>query len=186
MLGKTFEGNPVCPMPEPIPQNSEPLIQDPVDAAFERALAKARKGKSPVYSTPESIRRGEEFMAQARIAAAHNLVERIKRGEYISLEQLQAAWPVKRVTIIKAVATGRLFTVIGPLGEAYYPAFYSDSSLNRRMLQKVCKALGLLPAALKYHFFTSIFTSLGETPLEALRDGRVKEVLSTAAAYVEV
>lgn len=158
---------------------------DQDDAAIERALAKAREGKSPVYSTPESIRQGEEILAQARIDAANNLVERINRGEFIPLGQLQAAWPVDHAAINDEVAARRLFAVVGPSGENYYPAFYSDPSLDRRALEEVSEALGSLPAAVKYYFFTSKSFFLGETPLEALRKERTKQVLVAAAGFAD-
>lgn len=166
-------------------KGTEIITQAQIDAAVERTLTKAYEGKSPVYSTPESIRQGEEIMAQARIDAAHNLAERIKRGEFIPFRQLQAAWPVEHAAINETVATGRLFSVIGPSNENYYPAFYNDPSLDREALEKVSKALGSLPAVIKYHFFTARFFSLGETPLEALRKGRVEQVLAIAANYAE-
>lgn len=156
-----------------------------IDAVIERTLAKAREGRSPVHSTPESIRRGEEFMVQARLGSANNLADRIKRGEFVTSGQLQAAWLVKRATISNAVSASRLFSVVGPAGETYYPAFYTDPLLARRALGKVAQTLGSLPSASKYHFFISKFTSLGESPLEALRKGRVKHVLAAAACYAE-
>lgn len=161
------------------------MTQIQIDAAVERAPARAGKGKSPVYSTPESIQQGEEIMAQARINAAHNLAKRIKCGEFIPLTQLQAAWLVERSVINEALADGRLFAVISESNETYYPAFYIDSSLDRGALEEVCKALGSLPAAVKYYFFTTKFTYLGESPLEALRAGRVKQVLAMAAGYAD-
>lgn len=170
---------------ESICQDDEMLAQVRIDAAVDRALAKARQGQLPVQPTPESIRQGEEIMAQARINAALNLSERIQRGEYIRLDQLRITWPVKCTTIDKAVDVGRLFVVIGPSGENYYPAFYGDPSLDRRVLEKVSKALGALPATVKYHFYTAKSSFLDETPLEALRVGRVEQVLAAAAGYVE-
>lgn len=138
-----------------------------------------------MYTTCESIRQGEEIMAQARIDAASNLAEQIKRGEYISSIQLQTAWQVKPAAISSAVAAERLFAVVGPSGENYYPAFFTDPSLDRCVLERVTKALGSLPATSKYHFFTSAFTWLGECPLDAPRKGRVEQTLAAAAGYAE-
>lgn len=143
------------------------------------------EAKSPVYTTPDSIRRGEAIMAQARQDAASNLAKRIKDGEYITASQLQAAWQVERAAISNAVTAGRLFAVVGPSDENYYPSFVAAPTLNRRVLERVSKALGSLPAASKYHFFTSMFTALGESPLEALRKSRVQQVLAAASGYAE-
>ena len=60
-------------------------VVDNIDAAVDRTLAEAREGKSPVFSTRETIRQGEEMMAQARIDAAHYLADCVKCVELIPL-----------------------------------------------------------------------------------------------------
>jgi len=97
---------------------------------------------------------------------------------------LQRALNVQRQALSAAMKAGRLFAFVGPSGENYYPAFYVDPTLDRRAIEKVSKALGELPAASKYYFFTEPFTALQDTPLGALRKGRVSEVLAAAASVV--
>jgi hypothetical protein len=153
---------------------------DLVQAALDEAGRKSRE-----LATPGSIRQGDLAIAEARRTAARTFQDRIDRKEYITSAELQEAWQVKRQAISNAVASGRIFAAVGPSGDNYYPAFYTDPSLDRRVVEKVTKVLGALPAASKYHFFTSTHASLGETPLDALRKGRVVEVLSAAAGFVE-
>lgn len=156
-----------------------------IDETMTRALRKAIAGVSPVYTTIDSIHDGEKIMEQARVDATANIAERIRRGEYLTLGQLQSAWQVKRAVINNALTAGRIFAVVGPSGEKYYPSFFADPSLDRRVLEKIAKALGSLPAAAKYHFFTSKFTALGESPLDALRKGKVEQVIFAATGYAE-
>lgn len=47
------------------------------------------------------------------------------------------------------------------------------------------KVLGHLPAESRHFFLSSKSTWLGETPLEALRKGRMSDVLAAAAGFVE-
>lgn len=160
-------------------------VAEKEDAAVDRVLAQAAEGKSPVFTTPESIRAGDDAMRAARQNAAATVAARIRRGELITSGQLQEALGVGRQAISNALGAGRMFAIVGPSGDNYYPSFYADDAHDRRVLEKVTKALGKLPAASKYHFFTSKFTALGETPLDALLKGRIDEVLGAALGFAE-
>lgn len=155
------------------------------DAGVAAVLKRASEGKSPVFTTAESILHGEQAMVDARASAAATLQDRIERKEYITSAELQAAWKVQRAAISNALRSGRIFAVVGPSGDYYYPSFYKDESLDRRTVERVAKALGKLPAASKYHFFTNKFTSLGTSPLDALRKGRVDDVIAAASSFAE-
>lgn len=117
--------------------------------------------------------------------AAATTAARIANGELISSGELQRALDVKRQAISVAVKAKRLFAIVGPSGENFYPAYYADETLDRRKLEQVSKALGSLPAPSKHHFFTSKSSMLGETPLQALRKGREADVLAAAAGFAE-
>ena len=136
-------------------------------------------------STSQSIRQGNEAIARAEQNAAATTAARIANHELINSGALQHALNVKRQAISSAVKAKRLFAIVGPSGENYYPAYYADPTLDRRSLEKVSKALGSLPAPSKHHFFTSKSTMLQETPLDALRKGREAEVLAAAAGFAE-
>lgn len=168
-----------------------PCAQDaPGEAAHQDALGDAlltaAQGRGPTpMSTPKSIREGEAALALAGHRAAESVQARIASGELISSGELQRALDVKRQAVSGAVKAGRMFAIVGPSGDNFYPAFYADPALDRRALEKVTRALGSLPAASKYYFFTRTSTLLQETPLQALRKGRVAEVLAAAAGFAE-
>ena len=155
------------------------------DAVGNKVLDAAVRRGPMVMSTVESIGLGNEAMARAEHHAASTTAQRIANHELISSGELQSALDVKRQAISGAVKAKRLFAIVGPSGENYYPAYYADPTLDRRTLEQVSKALGSLPAPSKHHFFTSKSTILQETPLDALRKGREAEVLAAAAGFAE-
>lgn len=155
------------------------------DVLGEKLLESAGRRGPMVMSTPESIRQGNEAMARAEQSAVATTTARIASHELISSDELQRALNVTRQAVSGAVKAGRLFAMVGPCGEDYYPAYFADSTLDRRILDEVSKTLGSLPASSKHHFFTSTSTVLQETPLDALRKGRETEVLAAAAGFVE-
>ena len=152
-------------------------------AMGDRVLARAARALPAALSSPESIRQGDEAMVQAARNTVITTAARIAKGELISSGELQRALNVKRQALSGAVKAGRLFAIVGPSGDNYYPAYYADPSLDRRALEQVSKLLGSLPAASKHHFFTSHSTLLQASPLEALRQGRLAEVLAAAAGF---
>jgi hypothetical protein len=155
------------------------------DEVVQRTLAGASGLAAVAMTTPASVRSGEQFIKSARMHSAEALTERIQRRELVTSGELQKLLGVNRQSLSEAVKRGRLFALLGPSGENYYPAFYGDSELNRRDIERVAKALGRLPPAAKLHFFTSTSTLLQDTPLAALRNGRLDEVLAAAAGYAE-
>lgn len=83
-------------------------------------------------------------------------------------------------------AKGRVFRLVIQ-HEALYPAFYADfDPAGRRRLAAVCQLLGDLAGGSKWQFFTGGKGSLaGSTPLEALRDGLLRQVKATAEGFAE-
>ena len=155
------------------------------DAVGKKVLDAAGRRGPMAMSTPISIRQGNEAMARAEQHAAATTAARIANRELISSGELQRALDIKRQAISAAVKAKRLFAIVGPSGENYYPAYYADPTLDRRTLEQVSKVLGSLPAPSKHHFFTSKSTMLQETPLNALRNGREAEVLAAAAGFAK-
>ena len=153
------------------------------------AKAKPRRAQGTAglaMPTTESEREGAAFMAQMAKDAVVALEDRIERQELLPSAEIQARLQITRQSLSIAVKAGRLFAIVGPSGKNYYPAFYADSRLDRRYLEKVCRALGGLPGTVKYHFFTSKSFYLGsKTPLEALVDGRLADVMVAATACAE-
>jgi hypothetical protein len=92
-------------------------------------------------------------------------------------------WPAGSVA--KAAAAGTLFMVIQD-GQQFYPSFFADSTLKPRQLIAVTRLLKDLDGFTKWKFFVSGKGSLGgDTPLAALREGRLRQVKATAEGYAE-
>lgn len=137
-------------------------------------------------ATKTSENASDEFMAQLRQREAAELLERIEHKELLTGDELQERLGVGSEAISEAVKSGGLFVVAGPGGLDYYPAFFADARYDRRSVERVSKALGDLPATVKYHFFTSKSHRLGRvTPLDALADGRLAEALVAAQGFAE-
>jgi hypothetical protein len=152
------------------------------DASVQRILADARGSlRAP---EPAPSKDAVAAMAEMRHMAATALQRRIANKELLPPKEFQVALHVRRQSVSDAVKAGRMFAMVGPSGENYYPAFYADEALDRRPLERVTKALGPIPAASKYFFFTTNSVLLGGvTPLEALKSGRLPEVLTAAAGF---
>ena len=122
-------------------------------------------------------------MAEGRERAAETLARRIENKELLSTDAMRKVLGIAQAEINDAVAENRLFAFVGPDGEHYYPAFYADADVDRSAIELVAQELRDIPAASKYHFFVSKRTNLGATPLEALKRGRVTEVLRAASGF---
>lgn len=153
------------------------------DRLVQRALENARNRPPRPMSTPESVAAGDAAMAEAHAQAAEDLVCRIESKELLSADELRSALGISQAEINDTVEDNRLFTIDGPDGQPYYPAFYADGDMDRVAFGLVAQALCDLPSGANYHFFISKRTNLGETPLEALRRGRVAEVLQAASGF---
>ena len=88
-------------------------------------------------------------------------------------------------SIGKAVAAGALF-VVKQNGQRLYPSFFTDPTLKRRQLIAVTRLLNDLDGFAKWQFFVTGKGSLGGlTPLEALRQGNLRQVKATAQGAAE-
>ncbi|AOI91363.1 hypothetical protein NUV26_21380 [Burkholderia pseudomultivorans] len=130
----------------------------------------------------------------ARKAAALSEVERlvlperqalVASGRLLPAAEIWTALGITRQALNKAVASGRIFTV--DVGAAqFYPAFYLAGDIDRKTLGRVTQQLGDLPGWSKWQFFTTPKASLGKlTPLKALAQGKVEQVMRAAAAFAE-
>lgn len=71
-------------------------------------------------------------------------------------------------------------------GKLYYPSFLADPTLRRRQLFAVARLLNGLDNFTKCVFFVTGKGSLGGiTPLEALRQGKFRQVKVTAEGFAE-
>lgn len=143
------------------------------------ATAKARPSKT----APEDNAQLMAVMndeAMARRQALH------ERGDLLTSAQISARLGVSRQALSKAISERRMFWVDGAKGAQWYPSFFTDAMIDRRMLEQVSVALGDLPGAVKWQFFTTPKHSLGgRTPIDAVRAGALEQVLRTAVEVME-
>ncbi|WP_157615811.1 hypothetical protein [Rhizobacter sp. Root404] len=155
------------------------------DAVAEVVLREVHSRRSRPMTTAKSIREGKKFMARAKEAEAARTSVLIETGELITSGELQRRLQVNRQAVSRALKELRLFAVSSPTGESFYPAFCTEATLDRRSLGRVSKALGALPPLAKFDFFHQKSRRLQESALDALRKGRLAEVLAVAAEYAE-
>ena len=87
--------------------------------------------------------------------------------------------------VAKAVSAGTLFMVKQD-GQQLYPSFFADATLKRRQLIAVTKMLKDLDGFTKWQIFVGGKGFLGgATPLEALRDGKLRQVKVAAEGFAE-
>lgn len=153
------------------------------DEKVQTLLRDARNRPPTQTVTENSAREGAAIMSEFRKASEAAMLTRIERKELITRAELVERLGGNRRWVSAALSNERLFSVQAPSGIEYYPAFFADECRDRRALGKVAKVLFRLPGASKYYFFVSKSVTLGMTPLEALAEGRVKDVLVTAAGF---
>jgi len=125
-----------------------------------RTAADAGAGRRAGASSVEAEMFAEAMAARAKL---------VKEGRLLEPAEFMGRAGVTRQAINQRLKTGSLFTVDGPNGVSYYPAFFVDESLDRRTVARVSRALKELPGASKWAFFTNPRRSLGGlTPLEVI------------------
>ena len=152
-------------------------------AMVAKILSEARTRPPVPMASEESIRDGEEFVAKMRLGSEAALLSRIDSGELITRDVLVTRLGGYDRWVNDALKAGRIFSLQAPTGVDYFPSFFADSSYDRRALGRVSKVLALLPGPSKYFFLTNKSLMLGMTPLEALVEGRVKDVLVCASGF---
>lgn len=144
-----------------------------------RAFHQMRNPRSQ-SPTPESIAAGEAHLAEALKKSAADIVRQIEKKQLLTAEEFCAVLEVDVDWLDEALYECRVFAITGPGGRSYYPAFYADPSLKRQHVEQVTRTLAPLSPLSQYRYYLSIRTSLGATPLEALRAGRLDEVITAA------
>ncbi|KVR40731.1 hypothetical protein [Burkholderia multivorans] len=120
--------------------------------------------------------------AVSRTASRNALVS---EGKLLRAGVFREALGITGEKLSKRIAKGSVFSVeVG--GVQYYPAFFLAKGLNRSDLSKVTRRLDGARAWDKWAFFTESKELLGGlTPLQALFQGEVKQVLSTTKAVAK-
>lgn len=110
----------------------------------------------------------------------------VDKGELLTSADLIERVDITRQALSNRLAAGSIFYVDGGRNERYYPAFFVDAALDTKAVRKVTKALGDLPGASKWLFFTSPRESLGGlTPLEVLAGKRPAAKAGYASGELE-
>lgn len=133
-------------------------------------------------STPRSKVPTAECIAadDVQMRAAETVKLQIESKELLSLNEFCEVLNADTDWLEAALDECRIFVITGPGGHSYYPAFYADPAIDREHLEQVTRMLALLHPRSQYLFYTTVNTSQGETPLDALRAGRLDEVITAA------
>ena len=121
----------------------------------------------------------------AHLRAAETVKRQIKRKELLTADEFCEVLKADTEWLQYALDEFRVFAITGPNGRSYYPAFYADLTIKREYLEQITRMLALLHPCLQYLFYTTARTSQAETPLDALRAGRLDEVIKAASRAVE-
>jgi hypothetical protein len=130
--------------------------------------------------TPESIAAGEKHMAEAQLRAAETVKRQLESKELLTAEEFCDVLEVDVNWLDDALEECRVFAITGPGGRSYYPAFYAEPGIRHEHVERVTRTPALLHPRSQYLFYTTVRTSLGETPFDALRAGRVDDVMTAA------
>ncbi|MBB3176343.1 hypothetical protein [Variovorax sp. Sphag1AA] len=107
----------------------------------------------------------------------------VRDGVLLEASEFIKATSLTKRALSGAVRARRLFAVELD-DDKFYPAFYADASLDRKKLGAVCRILGDLSGAYKMYFFQRRWPSLaGRSPLEALKEGALRQVRSAARHF---
>jgi fructose-specific phosphotransferase system component IIB len=145
-----------------------------------------RNGVTEAKVSPRVQQENKRFIDNLKNEAESARAKHIASKKLLPPSAFQEKLGISKQAISKAIKENRMFAVLGPSGENFYPAFFAEEKYDRRHLEKVCKALGTLPGGSKWQFFTTAKGSLdGRTPLEALAVGEVDAVIIAADGFVE-
>jgi hypothetical protein len=149
------------------------------------ALAEEEGESTPKNPAPKHRVSTEDFMAGLMREEESQRAKDIASKRLISGAEMRQRLGVSPQALSAALKAKRMFVLTGPSGGYYYPSFFADPSYDRPVLEKVCRALGDLPGASKWDFFTTPKISLGnKAPLDALAKGKLDAVLIAAAGFL--
>jgi len=163
----------------PIPTPAEWAVAQEEERIAANAFAQMETPRSQ-SPTPESIAAGDAHMAEAQVRAAATVKRQIESKELLTADEFCDVLEVDVDWLDDALEECRVFAITGPGGRSYYPAFYAEPGIKREHVERVTRTLALLHPRSQYLFYTTARTSLGETPLDALRAGRLDEVITAA------
>jgi hypothetical protein len=162
-----------------IPTRAEWLVAQEEERIAERAFEQM-KTKRTQEPTPESIAAGEAHLAEAHVRATETVRRQVESKELLTATNFCDVLEVDADWLDAALDECRVFAITGPGGRSYFPAFYADPTIKREHIERVTRTLALLHPRSQFLFYTTVRTSLGETPLDALRAGRLEDVMTAA------
>lgn len=170
-----------------VPKRNRRVFLDAMRKGLDEAERSADIDHVAHLEDQEGIESTAVFMAQLRAQEMAQREKNAQGGQLLPGAEMASRLGFTTQALSAALRGRRLFALTGPKGEFLYPAFFAESDkYDRRVLEKVCKALGTLPAGSKWNFFTTPLLSLnGRTPLDALAKGKVNAVLDAAHALAE-
>jgi hypothetical protein len=145
----------------------------------ERVFEQMKTPRSQV-AMAEPIAADNLQIAEAHLCAAETVKQQIERKELLTAEEFCEVLKVDTDWLEFALDECRVFAITGPSGRSYYPAFYADPLIRREHVERVTRMLALLDPRSQYLFYTGVSTPQGVTPLDALRAGRLDEVITAA------
>ena len=154
--------------------------------AMTKSREERRRALQPILEE-ERRQEGAKMLQKWLVQDQEVILGKIKSKELMTLSEfLEVAGGNKRA-VSTAITAGRLFCIIGPDGQDYYPAFFADSiEYYRKCLGKVCQALkGISPYG-KYQFLTTNNVLIGGQPLDAIHHARIDEVLHSIKYLMQV
>lgn len=161
-------------------------LSQAVDSAHE-ALAIAMRGRKIKVVLRWPVRQGRDDGRWLRHHLRHEDAHSFSKTFRASSEaaEFKKSLKLPAGSIAKAVADGAFF-VVTQNGQQWYPSFFTDPTLKRRQLIAVTRLLKDLNGFAKWQFFVTGKGSLGGlTPLEALRQGDLRQVKATAQGASE-
>lgn len=162
-----------------------------IRAANEEDLQRRRRGEitadeavKAVLDRYSEIDDNQEFLAEMHQRALLRRQRFFDDGELVTAEELCNRLDISPSALEQAVLDHRMFSVSGPKGETWYPAFLADPYYAN--LEQISLELGDMPGEEKWAFFTTPKHSLGgDTPLVSLQLHNYGYVLKTAVEYRE-
>ncbi|MDP3457042.1 hypothetical protein [Methyloversatilis sp.] len=135
------------------------------------------------YSEPH--KRWNEWLEQGTSVVEKNHGEQVRLGKLLPISAFAKRTGRSVAEVATDLAERRLFCIDFE-SVAYVPVFLGDPTLQRSGVGAVVTALADLPSETKSKFFTTPKGSLGgQTPVEALKNGRLTAVLRAAEGFAE-
>jgi hypothetical protein len=130
--------------------------------------------------TSEFKEADDVYLAETRLRVAETVRQQIETKELLTAVEFCEALKEDIDWLEDALGECRVFSITGPGGLSYYPAFFVDPVIRREHIEAVMRRLAHLHPLSQYLFYTTAMTSQDGTPLDALRAGQLDEVITAA------